>query len=192
MQILPSIPTDNFYKFIAITGVWLTLGTIIFLIYLGYLNYRLEIERIESNSYFRSSSTLRNVELRLKSIEEGKLTENILAWTPDFEKIEDERVFLEKLKDNNEKVVKEYEANEEIKAHEVLSIAEKMGLTWILPIYIFSSLICFSYGFKHWINKVQKPTDELLQLDIQIKKLTIKNMQRNNQNKWKNGYKNSS
>ena len=54
MQVLPIIPTDNFYKCLAISGTWLSLGLVAFYMYLGCLSHLVEIESIESSSYFKS------------------------------------------------------------------------------------------------------------------------------------------
>lgn len=182
MQILPIIPTDNFYKFLAISGTWLSLGLVAFYMYLGYLNHLVEIESIESSSYFKSLNINREIDLRLKSINNNEHDKNKIEWMPNFENSDDEVIALKEIKSRHEKSIKKHEAKKEGSTHDLFVIAKKIGFIWIMPFYVFISLLSFWYGYKYWIIKVQIPSDKSLALDVQIKELTLAEMKQKSSN----------
>lgn len=69
MKSTPSIPTDNLYKTIAISGLTLVLILIAFLIRMIYLQQEIEINESNAQSYAHSKLMASDIESRLQSID---------------------------------------------------------------------------------------------------------------------------
>ena len=52
MKGIPSTPTDNIYKFMAISGLWFVAGFIALYIWLANTHIQLDKESLRSQSYF--------------------------------------------------------------------------------------------------------------------------------------------
>lgn len=177
MNFLPKPPTDNLYKFMAISGIWMMGFVIAFIMYLGYLNYQIEKEGIKQNSFYRTEALSIQIDDRLASISEGNLNDNIIDWALINDGSKEEISFLNNLKKAQEKKIQEYKAdpvNDEYGKQ--IHLAEATGLMWVIYTLIFLSVLCLWLGFRFWYTHVQKPANTLISKDIEIRNLTIEKM----------------
>ncbi|EHK4786486.1 hypothetical protein [Vibrio parahaemolyticus] len=178
MKFFPTPPTDNLYKFCAILGAWLVAGVIALFMLLGYVTYDLEKQSVAQTHHFRTMSNYEKVIDRLSSIEQGKLDENIIEWLPSSDGSENEVDRLLEIKANQEKAITEYENEIRTDYGEIFEVVEATGIWWVICVLISLSVLCFYFGFKLWYIKVQKISDELLVLDVEIKRLTLRQLEK--------------
>ncbi|WP_412498459.1 hypothetical protein [Vibrio furnissii] len=178
VKFFPTPPTDNLYKFCAILGAWLVAGVIALFILLGYVTYDLEKQSVAQTHHFRTMSNYEKVIDRLSSIEQGKLDENIIEWLPSSDGSENEVDRLLEIKANQEKAITEYENEIRTDYGEIFEVVEATGIWWVIYVLISLSVLCFYFGFKLWYIKVQKISDELLVLDVEIKRLTLRQLEK--------------
>ena len=173
MNWLPSPPTDNLYKFSAISGLWLLLGLLVFFSWLGFLQFQNAKEAKRSQAYFFAEQMEMQISARLDSINAKRPTENKLEWTPPGATLEQEQKFLQMALDNHRRTIEKNKNIFDRKSGEDLEILKSMGFYWLMPIYVFFAVGCPFFGFIGWYRKVQKPSEEAHILDCRVKEATI-------------------
>ncbi|QHS13189.1 hypothetical protein [Shewanella sp. Arc9-LZ] len=176
MNFFPKPPTDNLYKFLAITGTWLVAIVTAFFMYLGYLTFELKKLNYEQSRMMFSESVVREIDRRLKSISEDKLDENILDWTPRSEG-SDEVQFITQIKQSHLQRVKDYDSKPKPDYGYQFDLVKETGFINIVYGIIFLAVSCFYFGFRGWYSKIQKPMDLGLKLDLKIKEVSIEKME---------------
>ena len=150
---LPNIPTDNLYKFIALSGLVLTLFSLIFpwtrmgeiRPKLVEINTQLEILKIESDEIEKELSRL----------------EKMVNPTP-----EELTAIIKERKEHRIK-------NAELKGrfNQVDALVEELFYQWrFLKFGVFVGFIISFIGFWFWYHFVQKPNDMLLKKQIENNK----------------------
>jgi len=89
---IPSAPTDNIYKFMAISGLWFIAGFIALYIWSVNTQIQLDKEILKAQSYFFSIKIERTIKKRLESIKKEEFDRNRLDWVPASYKPEQEKV----------------------------------------------------------------------------------------------------
>lgn len=174
MKIIPTAPTDNLYKFMAIFGLSLTVILAAVLVWFSYLSYLGSKELEATQSYYYSQDTVRQVTVRMTAITEGRLNENKLDWVPAYEKPSDEMKFLKLVYENHQKSMAESEPVMNRKSGQYFEVLEAMGIQWILPAYTVVCILLAVIGFERWYVKIQRPADKLAPFEFRIKETELK------------------
>lgn len=80
MQWLPSPPTDNIYKLLAVFGLWLIAGALTLVSIFSYLDYRFQKETREESHHSQTEQMVNDFTKRIEALEKG---------TPELHKIAD-------------------------------------------------------------------------------------------------------
>ncbi len=187
MNFLPKPPTDNIYKFAALSGTWILVLIIMYYLFLGYLNINLEKESMQVRVLFSSQSMIEKIENRLLAIKEKRLEDSILSWTTFTDGSEQEISYLNKMKKIHEEKVKKYQPLvDERKFNGIAFLVFETGAHIVFIIFIPVGVLLVWQGYKQWYIKIQKPIDRQYKYDLMIKKITIKKLElelRNSQKK---------
>ena len=160
----------------AILGVWLSVLVIFFIMFMGYLEYELENTSRESTKYYRVKEVTRQIDLRLGSIDKGNLEENVIDWVHLSDGSDGEVKFLTSMKVDNDKYVQKYETEDKTDYGRYLDLIKATGFLWFILLIIALAVFCFYFGFKQWYIKVQKISDELLEKDLDLKKIELEKL----------------
>lgn len=169
IQWIPTPPTDDLAKYVAITGLWLTLGFSAILLFVVYNNYRLD-ERTQL--VIQMASTLHfkeDVEIRIQSLEDGHPNENKLpissGMTP-----KEELPFLKNIDKTLDSKLSELQADGKANNSQAVYAWLRRGYVYFWPpIALAGSLLLTFFGFMRWREK-QKRADEMFALDLEIKR----------------------
>lgn len=189
MKPIPTAPTDNLYKFVAILGLWMFLGLLALLGWFVYLEYEVKDNSIASSSYFRSVQALSEIEDRMESIRTGNLEENKLDWVHKSLDLEQEKHVLEIAQENHsESVAKNQYAVDSEVGEELRYIKPPVAIVFGI-FYIACMSFCFVIGFWKWKKKIQDPeivfkkkNTELLEKSIEKLNLEIQALKGEQQN----------
>lgn len=169
MNGIPSTPTDNIYKFMAISGLWLCAGFIALCIWIVNTQVQLDKERLKSQSYFFSVNMEREIENRLNSIGAGKPAENRLHWVPASYTLEQEKQFIsEALKNHQETISKNKDVLESTTGEE-FRLLERWEVKIFGLFYVFLMTGLTWFGFSRWVTKTHLVDEELRNIDKDIK-----------------------
>lgn len=174
MNILPSPPTDNIYKFCAIIGAWLctlSIAAIAFIVYttMQHLDFSLQRSNNSLSKYY-----LQQIEKRTKSIEKGELSKNIIEWSPFKDGSENEINFLKVASRNHSESIRELDSKAVSDTDLVFKIIDNLGLKSCIPILAAFSFLLMLWGFKKWYNELQTKIDNGANIDLAIKDLNLK------------------
>lgn len=173
MQILPSLPTDNIYKLKAVAGLWMLAGFIVLGFWSVYWQYQLEVQTRHTMSYYSSVNIEHDVLARMKSMQAGKFNENILKWVPPNFTISEEQNLLKIALENHRRTIALYKKEaEEERGNFLFYLGENFIIT-ALSVYVLLMCYLLFFGFGRWYRKVQRPYEQSLAADFEIKKLTI-------------------
>lgn len=193
MKWIPTPPTDNLYKYMAITGVWLTFGLVVAFLWIGHLNYQLNIRSGNLSVYAFAQTKIFEIERRLKSLEDNDIHSNKLDWLP--ESISNEEEFLKQILNNHIKNKTEAEKSLDNKDIEITEILEHMKLHYIFSAYAVISLFLLIFGFWRWYKLVQIPNEKASVQQSKINELAIEKLKQEieiNSNKLMNRTENTS
>ncbi|MEH8112314.1 hypothetical protein Q7I18_15370 [Aeromonas veronii] len=174
MNVLPSPPTDNLYKFSAISGLLILLFSIAGLVYLTFLlsNYEKATNlHLQSND---AEISIREINCRIDAIKHGHI-EKCPYREIRRESLEDELNILLAIKRSDESIITEY------KRYSELSQPLKENFEWIFNTRFFwfllitpsFAIILFILGLSRWYKKVQVPMNELTYLNLKIRTLEL-------------------
>lgn len=174
MNVLPSPPTDNLYKFSAISGLLILLFSIAGFVYLTFLlsNYEKATNlHLQSND---AEISIREINCRIDAIKHGHI-EKCPYREIRRESLEDELNILLAIKRSDESIITEY------KRYSELSQPLKENLEWIFNTRFFwfllitpsFAIILFILGLSRWYKKVQVPMNELTYLNLKIRTLEL-------------------
>lgn len=177
MKGIPSTPTDNIYKFMAISGLWFFVGFIALYIWLVNTQIQLDKESLRSKSYFFSVNMERNINNRLSSIENKKLDENRLDWIPVSYTPEQEKKFLNKALKNHQDTIEKNKDVLDSNTGEELKLIERWDVR-IAGILYIALMVCLTlFGFSRWITKTHIVDEELRNLERDIKVKTLEKLE---------------
>lgn len=172
MKWMPTIPTDNLYKFSAISGLWMLIGLFIF--YAWMISLSIKLERYNEDSFAKmiSKNSLYLLEKRVGSIKNGDLDSNRLDYIPEaWNEDQELRYLSDEIKVLKDKInsYKDY-SKDMIKSLDVFSRVDVIifGITYI---FFCASLVVFGFfGWKRNLHDVEKEMRSV-SLNIQIKTL---------------------
>lgn len=203
---IPNIPTDNYYKFFALSGVTIALSSILF--YSSKINslydeidlINTEVSALELEAKFLVQDR-KIIETKLTELEKilpntSKLNADSIILKQFIEqkeyflreknyrdyyeflfKYEDKLLpfkskldFIESETDRISKMNREFENKASIIGikNDILKRKNKrlLIISFILSVLTIIGYNIAKYGFKQWYNKVQKPSDEKLELEL--------------------------
>ncbi|UTW03976.1 hypothetical protein KDX31_02815 [Amphritea atlantica] len=173
MKWMPAIPTDNLYKFCAISGMWMFFGLVVLYTWIVAITIQIEKEGSASTSYYSSLITVSDIERRLDSIEKGLEKENKLDWTSTEWDIDQEKNFLEHALKNHRKSMKlnEYAINSD--TGEQLNLIKRPAV--YIPGLLYLALMSFLLviGFFRWKTKIQDIDLEIRKVELETKKRAL-------------------
>jgi len=145
------------------------MAVIAYFAYLAYLGYMSEKESNEYLSYMRSVMMIEDINNRIDQYKTGKATKtNRPDWIPQHFTNEDEQSFLVRALNNHQESKAEYEKAPHPyreQTRDLLSVPIKATLSVL--IFAYALMV---WGFVKWYKKVQRPQDELIMLEIELKK----------------------
>lgn len=157
MKPIPTAPTDNLYKFVAIIGFWMFFGLIALVGWVVYLQYEIKDNAIESRAYFRSVGALREIEARLEAIESGRIDENKLEWVPEAWDLDQEKHFLNIAEENHSQSIAENQHAADSNVGEDLRYLKHPVVIAFGLLYALTMSFCLLIGFKRWKQKIHDP-----------------------------------
>lgn len=174
---IPSTPTDNIYKFMAISGLWFIAGFIVLYIWLANTQLQLDKESLRSQSYFFSVNMERNIKTRLASIENEKFDENRLDWVPSSYTLEQEENFLSQALKNHQDSINENKNVLDSNTGEELRLIERWDVRLAGALYIALMIGLTWFGFSRWVTKTHFVDEELRNLERDIKLKTLNKLE---------------
>jgi hypothetical protein len=180
LNFFPTPPTDNFYKFLAILGAWLMGAVVALFMLLGYFNYDIEKQSLAQTYHFQTTQKLEKIKRRQKSIELGNIQENIIDNARFSDGSHQEIKYLNDFESRLKIRIKEYNKVARTDYKKVFEVIKATGFMYFIYSLIAAAILCFWIGFKNWYFKVQKVNDELLGLDLKIKRLTLRELESKN------------
>lgn len=173
MNWLPTPPTDNLYKFLAIFGTWGLLFVFGSLLALSYQNH----EHAEFNkklmSVYSEEGWLRKAEARVKSLKENRVGENTIPEISSRFPPKEELLFLSSAIDLSKERLAQLKEITKQPPENIFPFLASIHFDWWLLGVLGGTLACFYFGFRQWLV-LQRTSDELLQLDLTLKKAQVK------------------
>jgi hypothetical protein len=173
LKFLPTPPTDNLYKFSAISGLLCCLGSIVVLVYFTYLGVHFDkAGELQMHSY-SAQKTLDKVNCRLDALKNGDVDKCPLDTMKLKDGSEKEVSLLNNIKKVQESTVNEYKKHSGIAkplSENIEWVVEKK-VYWIITSIPGLSFILFCFGFVSWYRKVQKPSNQMTILNLEIRQL---------------------
>ncbi|GAA6134386.1 hypothetical protein NBRC116188_11750 [Oceaniserpentilla sp. 4NH20-0058] len=166
MKMLPAIPTDNYYKFLALLGSWMMFGVFLLFVWIIYLEYEIEERNIAISSYFSAEGSLRDIQNRLNSINTGEFDDNKLDWVPSNWNLDQEKRILEHAKNENSKTVLVNKWAVETSIDSKTKFLDNPKVIILGLLYLIVALVSIVLGFWRW-------KEDLHDLDVKLKKNNI-------------------
>lgn len=173
MNILPSTPTDNIYKFMAISGLWFIAGFIFLYVWLIKTEVDLKNHSQLIRSYSDSKIILNKINLRLESIRANKISDNLIDWIPADTDIESEKIILSEAKKNHQEYIDKVKNKVDKEVGEELKLFERLDIKIISFIYIILTAALTVFGFSGWFKKTHKIEEQTRAIDLLIKQKTL-------------------
>lgn len=175
---LPSPPTDNLYKFMAIFGAWALLILMVFLMGVDYLAFESKVEAQQTTAYYRAAHNVQLIQDRLAAIQAGRLNDAIVPWAPLHDGSDSEKAFLQDGLQNNQTYVTRHkdDANRDDVQTSWQILSAIHGLFYIL-VFVGVGIFCLVLGFYRWW-RIQRVSDDLQDSQLKFQKMTNQKLQR--------------
>ena len=170
-------PTDNLWKFIAISGLW---GVIFLIVLYGALS--LVAAAIERDAKLQSSISdlredLEKIRRREIAIEGGRLNDDRIEAIPSSQSISVEKELLANLLNERKESLRLKESIPKDSVLIYFQIFAEAKLQWI--IYVGGVLACFTlFGFSRWWKYVQVPSQRRMAIELQLLEIELKEKQK--------------
>lgn len=169
MKIIPSPPTDNLYKFVAIFGLWLCTVLVVFLGFTNYLVYESAQEARLTGYYVFAEGRINEVSRRIKAIDEGRKLDDLVADIPRMPSLAQEREFLENIRTRFQKNLAERKPVPQWRS-QFFEQLDAMGGEYTVAAFSLVAVGCFYFGFRGWYRNVQGPSEQAAHIDLQLKR----------------------
>lgn len=180
MQILPAPPTDNIYKFAAITGIWFAVALAVIFLGLAYVKDQNIIERQRSSNYDYAVAQVALIARRLDFIASGNEDSGRLVWMPISVPVEAEKPQLDNLLREYRATVTTYEAtprSEVVQRSEQLVIVVSYWFYVVFALIIVLAVVLTIFGFGGWYRYVQRPAERLLEVELKLRHAELKKLE---------------
>ena len=173
MNILPSTPTDNIYKFMAISGLWFIAGFIF--LYTWFIKTEIDLanQSQKIRSYSDSKVILNKINLRLESINTNEISANKLDWIPIDMDIKTEKIILLGAKDNHQKYIDKATKDIDKEIGNELKLFDRLDVRIVSIAYIILMVFLTVFGFFGWFKKSHKIDEQTREIDLLIKQKTL-------------------
>ncbi len=178
IQFLPSPPTDNLYKFMAIFGAWALLILAVFLMGVDFLAFKSKVEAQQTIAYYRATHNVQLIQDRLAAIQAGRLNDAIVPWAPLHDGSDSEKAFLQNGLQNNQAYVTRHkdDADRDDVQTDWQILSAVHGLFYIL-VFTGIGILCLIPGFYRWWT-IQRVSDALLDSELDFQKMTNQKLRR--------------
>lgn len=177
MKGIPSTPTDNIYKFMAISGLWFIAGLLALYVWLVNVQIQLDKDRERSQAYFISVNMERDIKRRLDSIEKEAFDENRLDWVPENFSVEEEKNFLTMVQKNHHETIAENKDVLDSNPGEELQLIKRWDIRLAFGVYVSLMVGLTWFGFSRWVTKTHRVEEGLRELDFEIKEKTLEKLE---------------
>lgn len=179
MNPFPTIPTDNLYKFMALSGLWILFGILALMILLIYQIHENEKFTKKQSTIYTDQSSIREYTRRINSISAGKTSENLIPYISDhFKKIKDELSYEKDVVKSNQDEIKRFSTEIKNRPASIFrsfeslsSVNETYTLITFVTLYL-SGCILAIIGFRNW-RKIQLVANEIQKCDLELKRLQL-------------------
>lgn len=172
IKFLPTPPTDNLYKFMAIFGAWALLILAVFMMGVGYLGFKSKEETQQTIAYYRTTSTVRHIQDRLAAIQAGRLEDAIVSWAPLHDGSDAEKTFLQNALQNNQTYLAHHHGDAD--RHDVWTFWQIFSATdglFFILVLGGTGIFCFIFGFLRW-QHIQSISDAILRGELAFQEMT--------------------
>lgn len=177
MNWLPSPPTDNLYKFLAIIGAWGVFFVVGLLLVLFYQNYEHAEFNKKMSSIYAEEDWNRKAESRVNSLKKGFSGENRIPEISNNFSPKEELLFLSNaMKLSSERLAQLKELTKQPPQNFFPFLASINFDRWLLGVLALA-FVTFYFGFRQWFV-LQRISDEILQLDLALKRAQTKELGR--------------
>ncbi|AZF07763.1 hypothetical protein [Pseudomonas sp. R5-89-07] len=173
MQWLPSPPTDNIYKLLAVFGLWLIAGALTLFSIFSYLDYRSQKETREESYHSQTERMVNSFTKRIRALEEGTPELHKIADLPDT--FNNDITFLKNSLAMQEKNLSKYKQRKRDNLDTFMDylLVHETEFYIFVGLYATLTSLCTVIGFSRWFQKIQKPSEVLNELDIRIKEASL-------------------
>jgi hypothetical protein len=173
MNWLPTPPTDNLHKYIALNGLWFIYGVLALLTVLHYQNFEHEEFNKRQSSLFSKQDAVRKFESRINSLANGKLTENNIPGISSHFNPKEEKVFLENAIVLNQQDISSLSEETKKPPTSWFSLLVHFHVDKFLVVFLGVGLVLTYCGFRSWA-KSQRVVDEIQRHDLALKRFHLK------------------
>jgi hypothetical protein len=177
MNWLPTPPTDNLYKFLAIFGTWGLLFVFGSLLVLSYQNHEHDEFSKKLKAVYSEESWIRKAEARVKSLKENRLAESSIPEISNRFSPKEELLFLSNAIALSKERLAQLKEFTKQPPENIFPFLASIRFDWWLLGILNGTFVCFYFGFRQWLV-LQRASDELLQLDLTLKKAQVKELNR--------------
>lgn len=173
MRWIPSVPTDNLYKFMAVSGMWMAFGLIVFFGWLVSIDIQMAKESKEAQAYFFSANMISQIDRRIASLDAGKIDENGIPGISTSLDPDQERRFLQEAAKNHRRTMDEYAGSINKNSGEKLDVLKRTDVQIAGVVYILFAAVFLGVGFTRWVVRVHDVDMQMRDLDLQAKHLAV-------------------
>lgn len=176
MRWLPTPPTDNFYKYLAINSLWLAFGTLTLWVVMYTNAPRTEEYGRLGIAITKQSIDLRLVKNRIAALENDKPELYKIESLPqdEFQSTSEELLYLKIRQEIAEETIANLKDKRgDIDPFELHQIFEDSGAYIWLPILMVIAFGSTVLTFGAWYFRVQKPLDDIQQADLELKQAQL-------------------
>jgi len=177
MNPLPTPPTDNLYKFMALTGTWLMIFLLAFYAWLLNADYEIRLEGRQLQAFVSAQASLREIQVRLLAIREGRHAENIVSWVQKDWPLEQEVRILSSVAVSNGRIVDEYQKSNHGKLGEIFDRLSSMGFLWFIVPYVGGAVALTYSGYRLWYRRVQIPNESMARVELELKVASVRKLE---------------
>jgi len=177
IKFLPTPPTDNLYKFMAIFGAWALLILAGFMMGIGYLGFKSRQEMQQTVAYYRTTGTIRDIQDRLAAIQAGRPKDAIVSWAPLHDGSDAEKAFLQNALKSNQAYLARH--HDDLDRHDVWTFWQIFSATdglFFILVLGGVGIFCFIFGFLRW-RHIQHISNAILHGELAFQEMANQKLQ---------------
>ncbi|MBJ2245425.1 hypothetical protein [Pseudomonas haemolytica] len=177
MQWFPTPPTDNLYKFFAISGLLMLGGALAIIVALAYLDYRTEKETDEALYNFSSTQNQSKYSARITALQSGLAHKDLI---PNLSiELNNNLEFLKKVVDIQSMMGGTQKPREPDLLDITFSFVSAREWFSLVLLVLYAGIASTSsfLGLRYWYKRIQVPSERLNQLEEDIKKASLLKLQ---------------
>lgn len=180
MTWFPSSPisrADTLHKYVALNGLWFICAIILLIGALHYQNFEHQEFNKKQSWLFSKQESLRKFEGRLGSLKKRDFSENVLPGISDRYSPKDEGLIVENLAIAAREEILSLKEQIKNPPSNLFPVLAHFHFESVLVGIFIASLLLTYVGFRGWF-KFQRVTDEIQNLELELKRLQLKETKR--------------